>query len=158
MNLYLLRHADAIDHAETDMGRYLSEKGIAQAKVVGKFCRENDIAPDIVLSSPYRRTEETANIVAKKLENAEVLIAPFLSSGMVPAAALEGLAPYSHLHTVMIVGHEPDFGLLAARLLGLPEPRRLHIRKASLTLLELTELEAGAATLHFVIPAKFMDR
>ncbi len=77
---------------------------------------------------------------------------------MVPAAALEGLAPYSHLHTVMIVGHEPDFGLLAARLLGLPEPRRLHIRKASLTLLELTELEAGAATLHFVIPAKFMDR
>ncbi len=46
MNLYLLRHADAIDHAETDMGRYLSEKGIAQAKVVGKFCRENDIAPE----------------------------------------------------------------------------------------------------------------
>ena len=57
---------------------------------------------------------------------------------------------------VMIVGHEPDFSMLIARLLGLPSHTHIHIRKASLTRLDLPTLRAGTARLDFSIPCKLM--
>ena len=156
MHLYLLRHADAIDHAETDVARYLTPKGVSQAKAVGRFCRQNGIVPDIILTSPYRRAEQTAGIVARKIGSSEVLVAPFLGSGMQPLAALEELKAYKRLAGVMLVGHEPDFSHLAATLLGLTKARRLHLRKASLTHLELGNIVADSATLHFILPVKFL--
>jgi phosphohistidine phosphatase len=56
----------------------------------------------------------------------------------------------------MLVGHEPDFSQLAAYLLGLPTNNAIHVRKASLTLLELDIFRAGAATLQFSLPSKLM--
>ncbi len=156
MNLYLLRHADAIDQAETDVARYLTDKGVSQAKAVGRFCRDRGIVPDIILTSPYRRAEQTAEIVAKKIGSSEVLVVPFLGSGMEPATALRELEPYIRCAGVMLVGHEPDFSLLAATLLGLPQARRLHLRKASLTLLETERLAPDSATLHFSLPVRFL--
>ena len=56
----------------------------------------------------------------------------------------------------MLVGHEPDFSLLAASLLDLPSSSHIHIRKASLTRLDLPTLRAGIARLDFSIPCKLM--
>lgn len=155
MHLYLLRHAEAIDHEEKDAARYLTDKGISQAKAVARFCRDFGIVPDIILTSPYRRAEQTADIVARKT-GAKLAVAPFLISGMEPNQAIDELQVYSNLPGVMLVGHEPDFSHLAATLLGLPEARRLHLRKASLTYLEMDEPAPGAGTLHFILPVKFM--
>lgn len=155
MHLYLLRHAEAIDHAEKDSARYLTNRGVAQAKTVGRFCRNFGIAPDLILTSPYRRAEQTADIVARKL-GVKLVSAPFLISGMQPEDVFREWDGYASLDAVMFVGHEPDFSHLAAVLVGLPEARRIHIRKASLTHLEFEEPAPGAATLHFVLPVKFM--
>jgi len=155
MNLYLLRHAEAIDHAKTDAARYLTEKGVSQAKTVGRFCRDNGIAPDVILTSSYCRAEQTAQIVAAKI-GSKVVVAPFLGSGMQPGEAIKELDAYPNLASVMLVGHEPDFSHFAATLLGLPESRRLNLRKASLTLLALEHPGPGSATLEFILPVKLM--
>ena len=155
MNLFLLRHADANTQAATDDARQLSEKGIAQAEKVARFCEAHEVAPEIILTSPVRRAHETAKIVAAHLR-AELLLAPWLACGMPPARALDELRGHARFERVMLVGHEPDFSLLAAHLLGLPGESPVVVRKASLTHLELSTLRAGAARLEFLVPSRLM--
>jgi len=153
--LYLLRHADAETPAPSDDARPLSEKGIDQAKKVARFCEAHDMHLSLILTSPLRRAHETAKPVAAALR-AELVMAPWLASGMHPQAALEELRAYRAQSSVMLVGHEPDFSQLAAHLLGLPTNNAIHIRKASLTLLEIDVFRAGAANLQFSLPCKLM--
>jgi phosphohistidine phosphatase len=155
MLLYLLRHADADTPAASDDARALSEKGIAQAKKVARYCDAHHMQLSLVLTSPLRRAHETAQPVAEALR-AELLIAPWLASGMHPQLALEELRAYRSQSSVMLVGHEPDFSQLIAHLLGLPTNNAIHIRKASLTLLDLAVFRAGAASLLFSLPCKLM--
>jgi phosphohistidine phosphatase len=151
MELYLLRHADADTPAATDDERWLSEKGKAQAERVARFCSNNQILPALILTS----AAETAAIVAEHL-GVEVITAPWMRCGMDPESAIEELSAFLSQSPVMIVGHEPDFSMLAARLLGLPSSTHIHIRKASLTRLDLPTLRAGMARLDFSIPCKLM--
>lgn len=155
MLLYLLRHADADTPAPSDDDRVLSEKGHEQARKVARFCEAHEMKVPLVLSSPLHRARETARPVAKALR-AELLIEPWLASGMHPHAALEELRAYRSQSSVMLVGHEPDFSQFAAHLLGLPTNNAIHIRKASLTLLEIDVFRAGAASLHFTVPCRLM--
>ncbi|MEP6670642.1 MAG: phosphohistidine phosphatase SixA [Chthoniobacter sp.] len=155
MLLYLLRHADADMPAPSDEARPLSEKGIDQAKKVARFCEAHDMQLSLILTSPLRRAHETAKPVAAALR-AELVIAPWLASGMHPQAALEELRAYRAQSSVMLVGHEPDFSQFAAHLLGLPTNTAINVRKASLTLLEIDVFRAGAASLQFSLPCKLM--
>jgi phosphohistidine phosphatase len=155
MLLYLLRHADADTPAPSDDARALSEKGQGQAQKVARFCEAHDMQLSLVLSSPIRRAHETAQIVSSTLRS-ELVIARWLACGMHPEEALEELRAYRGQSSVMLVGHEPDFSQFAAHLLGLPTNNAIHIRKASLTLLELDVFRAGAASLLFSLPCKLM--
>lgn len=156
MLLYLLRHAEAVDEAKSDAVRELTEKGIEQAYRVGKFCRKNKFIPSIILTSPLKRAEQTARIVAKEIVNAEFIVDPVLSAGMQPETALDELKAYARFQSLMLVGHEPDFSLLAAHLLGIPLRESLRLRKASLTGIKLNAMRPGAAVLEFTIPPKLM--
>jgi len=155
MLLYLLRHADADTNAESDDARCLSEKGLAQAKKVARFCETNKIEPALILSSPLRRAHETALVVSAHLR-AELVVEPWLASGMNPERALEELRGHRKHESVMIVGHEPDFSRFAAHALGLPGEDRITLRKASLTLIELENFRPGAARLDFSLPCRLM--
>src|SRR5688572_21595696 len=117
MDLFLLRHANADTKAANDDERPLSEKGIVQSRKVARFCDLHELVPEIVLSSPLRRARETAEIVVGHLR-VELLIVPWLASGMAADNALAELHAYDRFARVMIVGHEPDFSELAAHLLG----------------------------------------
>lgn len=155
MLLYLLRHADADTVAASDHSRALSEKGRDQAQKVARFCEAHGMQLSLVLSSPLLRAHETAQIVSKTLR-AEMLTAPWLACGMHPQGALEELRAYRSQSSVLLVGHEPDFSQLIAHLLGMPTNNAIHVRKASLTLLDLEVFRAGAATLQFSLPCKLM--
>jgi phosphohistidine phosphatase len=150
MQLYLLRHAEAVNRAASDAERALTEKGVAQAHSIGRFCAARKLAPDLVVTSPYLRASQTAQLVASALD-ATIETAGFLASGMEPESGAAELKSYERFGRLMIVGHEPDFSRLAAWLLGLRSNENLHLRKSSLTLLDLPTFAAGAATLEFSI-------
>lgn len=155
MLLYLLRHANADTPPPEDDDRVLSEKGHDQARKVARFCESHDVKVSLILASPLRRAQETAKPVAKALRT-ELRTETWLTSGMHPHAALEELRAHRTESAVMLVGHEPDFSQLIAHLLGLPTNTAIHIRKASLTLLEVPVLRAGAASLIFSLPCRLM--
>ena len=64
-----MRHADAVDTAETDMMRGLSEQGILQAKSMGNKIREMDIGIDLVLCSKSLRTKQTLTELKLEAKN-----------------------------------------------------------------------------------------
>lgn len=155
MDLLLLRHADANTEAATDDARKLSGKGESQAKKVARFIEASELEPDLVLTSPVRRAHETAEIVAEHL-GVELIAVPWAACGMQPETALGELRAYAKFDRVILVGHEPDFSMLAAHLLGLRDNAQIRIRKASLTFLELAAMAPGAARLQWSMPCRFM--
>ena len=133
MKLFLLRHAEAEDHAPSDAARPLTQRGVEQARTAGHFCARTKIEPELILFSPFLRAEQTARAFAEawQPDSRTLQPAPFASSGMDPAAALRELRAFERFDRVMLVGHQPDLGLLAATLLGLRDAGNFPVGKAS---------------------------
>ncbi|MGH8048037.1 MAG: SixA phosphatase family protein [Chthoniobacterales bacterium] len=156
MLLYFLRHAEAEDEVTSDFDRKLTPKGLEQADKVAKFCVRFGLIPDIILSSPVIRAEQTAQAVSRRLDGRELVIERWIACGMTPETCIESLGAYAKFEHVMIVGHEPDFGETIAALVGMPDSSHLHIRKASLTVVDMPRLRAGAGRLEFSVPVRLM--
>jgi phosphohistidine phosphatase SixA len=153
MLLYFLRHAEAEDAVTTDFDRRLTAKGLEQADKVGKFCVKFGLVPDLILSSPVVRAEQTARAVSKRLDDRELVVERWLACGMAPDDCLGGLKAYAKFDHVMVVGHEPDFSETISVLTG---GSSVNVRKASLTAVDLPRLRAGAGRLEFSVPVRLM--
>jgi len=156
MILYLLRHAEAEVLAASDAVRQLTPKGQQQAARVAKFCLVGGIKPEVILTSPVRRARQTADVVAESLPEAELIEVPWAACGMDPFDAVPKLQGYAKLPAVMLVGHQPDLGALAALLLGCENIGALHVRKSLLCAIDVSR-GFRHGVLEFFIPAKLMD-
>lgn len=156
MTLYLLRHAEAEDLAVSDSARRLTAKGRAQAERTGKFCRRHGIRPGIILTSPVTRARQTAEIVAGILDDAELAEVPWAACGMDPAAAVGELQACAKSGAVMLVGHQPDLGQLAASLIGCGDAGALRVRKSLLCGIDLSG-GFRRGVLEVFVPARLMD-
>jgi phosphohistidine phosphatase len=114
MNLILWRHAEAEDIAPSDLARQLTVRGRKQAQAVAKWLRARLDEDAVILSSPAVRTIQTVESLTDQYRAVREL-APGASAADVLAAAgwPEGIAP-----TVVIVGHQPTLGHVAALLLA----------------------------------------
>jgi len=122
---------------------------------VGQFCAKHEICPDVILTSPAVRAMETATIVGE-LIGVRVEVEPFLTIGMSCEEGMDGLAKRENYKAIMIVGHEPGFSELIAKLTGMRHSEQLRIRKASLTEVELSAVEPGFGVLQYTIPVRLM--
>jgi phosphohistidine phosphatase len=115
MRLVLVRHAEAAPGTPDEL-RTLTPEGHEQARRLGDRLRADGIEPDAVLSSPLLRARETA-----------------AGLGFGPPESLDALAPGAteddvrnavadRGETVLVVGHQPDCGRIAAALSGGAEP------------------------------------
>ena len=68
MEIYVVRHGIAIDREDPkcppDPERYLTEEGIEKTKRVAAAVAALSSTPDVLLSSPYVRATQTAEIFA----------------------------------------------------------------------------------------------
>jgi phosphohistidine phosphatase len=151
MDLLLLRHADALDYAATDHERPLSPKGHQQAALVAELLSGYRVRPTLLLSSPARRTLETAAPLAKALGLA-VTHCTWALPGMTPAGGVDGIGRHLPAPCILLVGHQPDLGDLAANLLGRPATDHLNFQKA--TLAHLTLRPGQPAVLEALIPCQ----
>lgn len=156
MVVYFLRHAEAEPDFARDFDRQLTVKGLEQAEKVGKFLVRFGLIPDVIISSPVVRALQTAKIVAQRLGNAKIVDGPWLACGMSPGTCLHELAAYEDKASVLLVGHEPDFGEAIARMVGLHDASGIKVRKASLTAVDLPRIAQGNGELQFSVPARLM--
>jgi phosphohistidine phosphatase len=119
MRLLLVRHADALP-GDTDEVRRLSPDGRAAAQALGKRLVEQGVRPTAILTSPLLRARETGDALAAAL-GCTAQPSETLAPGAT-AAAVEG-AVAGRGETVIVVGHQPDCGQIAAALGDGAEPR-----------------------------------
>jgi phosphohistidine phosphatase len=119
--LVLMRHAkSAWDNADLpDIDRPLSPRGQKAAPLMGERLKKAGYRPDIVLCSTAKRTRETLNLMAATLPK-QAKIQQFKELYMaVPREMLNIVAKSpDSAETVMLIGHNPGIGSLAAWLAG----------------------------------------
>ncbi len=139
MELILWRHAEAEDGAP-DLARELTIKGQRQARKMAKFLQHNLPADTRILVSPATRTLQTVAALTDQFTVVNSL-APNASAHAILQAARW---PQAH-GTVLIVGHQPTLGAVAAALLGSAETS-YRIKKGSIWWFRHRESEAYAQT------------
>lgn len=160
MELLVIRHAIAVERSAEveDADRQLTERGRRRFRQVVRGLRAVDLRVDRILSSPWRRAAETADLALPLLRSggsAEV------NHGLIqsPRAELLSAIASTAVPRVAVIGHEPWLGELIA-LLTTGEPRHgdtLPLKKGGLAVLE------GAATpggmkLRALLPPKVTRR
>jgi phosphohistidine phosphatase len=118
VQLYLVRHAQAAD-GEPDELRPLTAEGRRAARELGERLAADGIRPDAVLTSPLLRARQTGAELARAAgiePEPDERLAPGATADEVKAAAA------GRGETVVVVGHQPDCGRIAAALTGGEEP------------------------------------
>jgi phosphohistidine phosphatase len=154
MNLYLLRHGIAVDPSAPDFAkdaeRPLTPKGRRRLLQIAKAMGVLKIAPDVILSSPYVRAKQTAEIVAKLLKRRKKLkFTDELTPGGNPKALIQQLNELRPKpKNILIIGHEPYLSKLIALLTAGNTNMEIDLKKGSLCKLETESLRyARCATL-----------
>jgi phosphohistidine phosphatase len=118
VRLYLVRHAEA-EPGEPDELRRLTHEGREQARALGQRLRADGARPAAILTSPLLRARETGGELAKTLgvqTEPDERLAPGATADDVRAAVA------GRSDEVIVVGHQPDCGQIAAALTGGSEP------------------------------------
>jgi len=156
MKLLIVRHATAAsaDDPETpDADRPLTREGRKRFKKAARGLAEVMSAPDLLLTSPLRRAQETAEILGKVWDITPVE-EPLLAGGT-PESLLASAAAHEEHAMVAVVGHEPDVSRLLAHLLG-GAGDRLSFKKGGAALVELDDEAPGAGCLLWFMPPRLL--
>ncbi len=164
VNIFLLRHGIAAEPGtpgiKTDAERPLIPKGEQRLRKAAAAMEKMGLSFDVIISSPYLRAKQTAEIVAKilKLEK-RLSISCDLIPGGDPQALIRQLnALKPEPENILLVGHEPFLSRLIALLATGGTSATIEIKKGSLCKLEAEELECGhCATLKWLLTPRQME-
>jgi phosphohistidine phosphatase len=143
--------------AANDGARRLTAKGRAQARRVGAFCADRGMTPEVVLTSPLVRARQTAELVADAFASRGLVEVPWAACGMRAEVAVGELRAFDRVDSLLLVGHQPDLGDLAASLLGMAGSGALRVRKALLAGITFDgRVASGTGVLDFFLPVRLM--
>ena|SRR5579863_5174884 len=121
MDIYLLRHGIAEDGraGESDSDRSLTSEGKKKLRGVLRVAAEADVRPSLILTSPYKRALQTAQLAAEVLKyDGDLLRTRSLEPSSRPDAVWEEVRVHKDESQILLAGHEPLFSALTAYLLG----------------------------------------
>lgn len=128
MDLILWRHAEAEDAVGglPDACRRLTDRGQEQARAMGRWLKEHMPENVRILVSPAQRTQMTAHALGLPF-----VIEPLIGIGAYPRELLAAADWPNHDGAVLIVGHQPTLGRVAA-LLSSGEESDWKVKKGGL--------------------------
>ena len=126
LELYLIRHGVAAERGDEypdDSKRPLTSAGIARLRKEAKALDALEIGFDHIITSPLVRTKQTADVFVEHLKSKpSVSTSDALAPASTPAAVIQELGKHAKKGRIALVGHEPNLGELAARLIGARVP------------------------------------
>lgn len=129
MDLYLLRHAvpEGHSHSGLDSDRELSASGRREFIEFLATLKKLRVLPVKILSSPFVRARQTAELLA--LEPPIEIDSRLKPDGLPIEAVLENLE--AGTPSLLLVGHQPSIGELAAQLLSPDAAASISIDRGS---------------------------
>lgn len=154
MQIILIRHADAGDRDPAawpdDTTRPMTAKGARRHRRAVKRLRRAELAPTLLLASPWTRAWQTAELTVAVLGTPAPLACPALADTPDLSALASAVGPQPPDAIIALVGHEPWLGQLAALLLtGDPGGVAVDFPKSGILGLEAAQFAAAEATLRF---------
>lgn len=157
--LYLIRHAVAEERSDAwpdDAKRPLTDEGKLAMRKAARGLVRIEVALDIVLTSPFVRARQTAEIVASEQPQRPTLVT---IESLTPTGTFQGLLADLEKHTkktrIALVGHEPSIGELAARLAGLRRP--FEFKKGAVCRIDVKTIPpAGPGALRWFLTPKIL--
>jgi phosphohistidine phosphatase len=118
MEIYLMQHGPALPK-EQDPDEGLSPEGEASIHAAGKALREMGIGFDVILSSPKKRSRQTAAIVAEEVgfPPEQIVETEMLKPMVPPEETIKALSQYAGNERILIAGHLPSVAEVASFLL-----------------------------------------
>jgi phosphohistidine phosphatase len=163
VNLYILRHGIAVERGtpgfKTDAERPLTPKGKRQLRQIAGAMQNLDLSFNLILSSPFLRARQTAEIVAQSLGlKKRLAFSDELTPGGDPKALIPQLIELKPApENVLLVGHEPCLSELIGRLISGGATAGIGLKKGGLAKLEVASLRFGrCATLAWLLTPKQM--
>lgn len=124
MDLILWRHAEAED-GSPDSARKLTKHGREQARRVAAWLKPRLPKRCEIIVSPATRTQETASALGARFSTLAAVGTGAVAADVVEAAGWPGGSK-----AVLVVGHQPTLGRVAAKLLS-GEEADWHFAKGS---------------------------
>jgi phosphohistidine phosphatase len=162
MNLYIIRHAIAVERGtpdyEDDSQRPLTDAGAKKMKKIAKGIHQLGIQLDVILTSPYVRARDTAKILADRFDMGDKI---YFSENLIPPGNFESLVFEIHekydLANVALVGHEPMLSSLVSWLTTGDTEARITLKKGGVAYLFSDSLyQDGRATLEWLLTPSLM--
>ena len=146
MELYFLRHDIAAERGDPkykdDSLRPLIPQGREKMHRAALGMQALGLKFDSILSSPYLRARQTAEMVAQvyKLKNNTI----HLTDTLLPPASIKKLLQEIHQHfpkskNILLVGHEPHFTEMISDLLQSDQPLNIDLKKGGLCCLKIRQ-------------------
>ena len=140
MKLYLLRHGVAVARGTPgcrDEDRPLTKDGAEEMALEARGIRKLVLGFDAIVTSPLKRANDTAHIVAQAFGSGEKVKE---LAGLAPGGKISEIQTYiERFHScqrVLLVGHEPHLGSLIAALLSVKQPP-VELKKGGLCLVRM---------------------
>ena len=144
--IILWRHAEAEelfdgnDMLQRDMQRALTQKGQRQAADMAKWLKPQLPKASILQCSPALRAFQTAEAIQDVGKSCKININQALKPGVSLNTVLANIAQFNSCKCLVLVGHQPWLGQLAAHLLGISmteHAKDLPIKKGAIWWLRL---------------------
>ena len=163
MQLYIVRHGIAVEREDpkcpSEAERYLTEEGVEKTKQVAKGAAALGATADLLLSSPYVRAMQTAELFADALDYAKQKIrrTDLLLPGADAQLLFRELAKDKQASSVFVFGHAPQLDELIAAVLG-SKRQVTALKKAGVALLELKKVSPPMGELVWLGTPKMLRR
>lgn len=165
MDLYILRHAIAEPHSNSvpggDSQRRLTPEGAKKMRRAVKGMKAVKLSFDLILSSPYVRARQTAEIVAQVFHLANRLeFSSTLASVGNPKELVDELRrTHRRRKSILLVGHEPYLSRLISLLICGDTSIAIDLKKGGLCKLSVAALHYGpCATLDWLVTPRQLMR
>lgn len=161
LELYLIRHGIAAQRGDDypdDSKRPLTNNGIARLRQEAHGLETLGITFDQIIASPLTRTKQTAEIFAESMKSKPpIAYIDALAPAGTPSAVIQELSKYAKKPRIALVGHEPNMGELAAKLIGARAP--LEFKKGAVCRIDFEQLPPrGAGLLRWLLPPKVLRK
>ncbi|MCS6985434.1 MAG: histidine phosphatase family protein [Leptospiraceae bacterium] len=160
--LLVIRHAKS-DHSNShlsDFERPLNERGIEEAKILGKALRKAQLFPEYILSSPAKRALDTAKLILKKKNHNILHLWEDLYPGSIDSAFEAIRTIPEHVHMAALIGHNPALETFVAKLISRGDAMvRLTTATAAVVDLQIDrwkEAESDNASLRLLFSGKII--
>ncbi|MFN8380749.1 MAG: phosphohistidine phosphatase SixA [Anaerolineales bacterium] len=146
MNLYIIRHAIAVEEnpSISDSQRALTEKGRKKMRQIAKGLRILGVEFDMILSSPYIRAQETAEVLNDVFKmKKQLAFSDHLIPTGDPSALVAEIKEKYIVNDLAIVGHQPLLTNFISLLTANGAPVNVELKKGGVCRLATDDMHTA---------------